>query len=80
MTPVTNLFVRRREKAADDYALKLTDNPEGFISMMSKITDQNLDEARPNKLIEALLYDHPSWQNRVAGAKDYLARREKGDK
>jgi len=80
MTPITNLFVRRREKAADDYALKLTDNPEGFISMMSKITDQNLDEARPNKLIEALLYDHPSWQNRVAGAKDYLARREKGDK
>jgi STE24 endopeptidase len=80
MTPITNLFVRRREKAADDYALKLTDNPEGFISMMSKITDQNLDEARPNKLIEALLYDHPSWQNRVVGAKDYLARREKGDK
>jgi STE24 endopeptidase len=80
MTPITNLFVRRREKAADDYALKLTDNPEGFISMMSKITDQNLDEARPNKFIEALLYDHPSWQNRVVGAKDYLARREKGDK
>jgi len=72
LIPVSNTLIRRREKAADDFALRLTKNPEAFISMMSKITDQNLDEGKPNRWIERLLYDHPSYENRVRHARSYI--------
>jgi len=72
LIPVSNTFIRRREKAADDFSLRITKNPEAFISMMSKITDQNLDEGKPNRWIERLLYDHPSYENRVRHARSYM--------
>ena len=72
LIPVSNTFIRRRERAADDFALRLTRNPEAFISMMSRITDQNLDEGSPNRWIERLLYDHPSYEKRVRHARSYM--------
>ena len=72
LIPVSNTFIRRREWAADDFALRLTKNPEAFISMMTRITDQNLDEGNPNRWIERLLYDHPSCENRVRHARSYM--------
>ncbi len=80
-TPVSNTIMRRFEKAADDFALRLTGNPQAFISMMTKLTEQNLDEARPPRLVEVLTHDHPSYYNRVADAAKYVRDgREKTDK
>ena len=68
LTPVSNAYIRSRERAADDFALRLTGNRQAFITMMTRLTDQNLEEARPARWVERLLYDHPSCASRVAHA------------
>lgn len=73
--PISNTLIRRFEKAADDFALRLTGNPQVFITMMTKLTDQNLAEAEPSRWVELLLYDHPSYRSRVEHAKNYSAHR-----
>lgn len=71
VTPLTNAYSRRVEGAADAYALALTENPEGFIAMMTRLADQNLSEAKPSRWVEWLFYDHPPYWKRVARARDY---------
>jgi len=73
VTPVTNTYCRHLEVAADDYALRLTDNPKSFINTMTKLTDQNLSEAQPSRWVELLIYDHPSYNKRVEHAGYYSA-------
>ena len=73
VTPLTNAYSRRLEAAADDYALRLTDNPESFINTMTKLADQNLSEAQPSRWVELLIYDHPCYHKRVEHARYYLA-------
>ncbi|GAI07846.1 unnamed protein product, partial [marine sediment metagenome] len=63
---------RHLEAAADDYALRLTDNPESFINTMTKLADQNLSEAQPSRWVELLIYDHPCYHKRVEHARHYL--------
>lgn len=72
--PLLAWFSRRLEQAADKYALELTAEPEVFISAMSRLTDQNLAEARPSGLIERLGQDHPSYADRVDMAERFAAR------
>ena len=73
--PLSNTYVRSRERAADDFALRLTGNPQAFITMMTKLTDQNLAEARPSRWVERLLYDHPSYASRLAYASSISAHK-----
>ncbi len=73
--PLTNAYSRRLEVAADDYALRLTDNPGSFIGAMTRLTDQNLSEAQPSRWVELLIYDHPCYYKRVAHARAYAAYR-----
>ncbi len=69
--PLLSWWSRRLEVAADGYALKLTGKPEVFISAMSKLTDQNLGEARPSNFFDRLGQDHPSYNDRVKMADRY---------
>jgi len=71
LMPLTNSYHRHLETAADDYALRLTNNPKSFIDAMTKLTDQNLAEAQPSRLVELLIYDHPSYHRRVERARRY---------
>lgn len=71
VAPVTNTYSRHLEVAADEYALRLTDNPKSFINTMTKLTDQNLSEAQPSRWVELLIYDHPSYNKRVEHADYY---------
>ena len=73
VTPVTNTYRRHLEVAADEYALRLTDNPKSFINTMTKLTDQNLSEAQPSRWVELLIHDHPSYNKRVEHAGYYSA-------
>ncbi|MDI6815047.1 MAG: M48 family metallopeptidase [Dehalococcoidales bacterium] len=75
VAPVTNTYHRYLEVAADDYALRLTDNPKSFINTMTKLTDQNLSEAEPSRWVELLIYDHPSYSKRVEHAEYYSAHK-----
>lgn len=71
VAPVVNTYSRRLEMAADEYALRLTDDPKSFITTMTKLTDQNLAEAQPSRWVELLIYDHPSYTKRVEHAHYY---------
>ena len=72
VAPVTNTYSRHLEVAADEYALRLTDNPKSFINTMTKLADQNLAEAQPSRWVELLIYDHPGYNKRVEHAHHYL--------
>ena len=74
VAPLSNFYARRIEEAADRYALAATDNPEAFTSMLTRLTDQNLNESRPGKFAELMFYDHPPYYKRVELARCY--RRE----
>jgi len=71
LEPLSNAYSRYLEASADDYALTLTDNPQGFIAAMTKLTNQNLSEAQPSRWVELFFYDHPPYFKRVARARHY---------
>jgi STE24 endopeptidase len=73
--PMVNTYSRHLETAADEYALRLTDDPKSFITTMTKLTDQNLSEAQPSRWVELLMYDHPSYVKRVEHAHYYSTHR-----
>ena len=73
IAPLANTYSRHIEVAADDYALRLTDNPKSFINTMTKLADQNLSEAKPSRWVELLIYDHPCYTKRVEHARYYAA-------
>ena len=65
LAPLANAYSRRLEMDADMYALTVTDNPEAFGAMLTKLTDQNLAESRPSRWMELLFYDHPPYYRRM---------------
>jgi STE24 endopeptidase len=67
--PLTNAYSRTLERAADDFALRTTDDVEGFVDAMERLAVRNLAKRRPHWLVEFLLYSHPSIERRVARAR-----------
>jgi STE24 endopeptidase len=63
--PALNWYNRRVELAADKTALQLSSNPQAFVSLMTKLTDQNLSEAEPAQWAKFLFYDHPTYSERL---------------
>lgn len=78
LAPVVNALSRYLELSADKAALELTGNPQAFVAAMTKLTDQNLDEAQPSRWVEVLFYDHPPYTKRVALACHYLMENSVG--
>ena len=69
--PLGNIWSRWREVKADEYALKMTNNPQAFISAMTRLANQNLAEADPPAWVEFLLHSHPSISKRVSMAQRF---------
>ncbi len=67
--PLANAYSRRRETAADDFAIEVTGMRSEFISAMEKLATRNLSNAEPHPLIEAVLHSHPSVSRRIARAR-----------
>jgi len=65
LSPALNAYSRHLEAAADRYALSLTGDRKAFTGLMTKLTDQNLSDARPSRWAEVLFYDHPPYWKRV---------------
>jgi STE24 endopeptidase len=72
LLPVTNGFSRRREAAADRFAVRATHNPDAWRSALRKLADQNLDEVDPPRWVEWLLYSHPSTRRRLQATHQVL--------
>lgn len=69
--PLMNTLSRHAEGQCDQYELDLVQNPDAYISAMTKLCDQNLRYAYPNSTIEFLFYDHPCGKKRIDRALAY---------
>jgi STE24 endopeptidase len=72
--PLVNGYSRRREHAADGFALRLASRPEALATALTKLAGQNLADPYPPAWIEWLLYSHPALGKRVARIQQSLAR------
>jgi len=72
--PIGNAFSRWRETMADDFALNMTQNPSAFVNAMTRLANQNLAEASPERWIVFLLHSHPPLEERIARAKRFTAQ------
>ncbi len=73
--PLTNAYSRYREKKADRFAIETTGNSRAMISGFKRLSDIDLAEIDPHKLIEIFFYDHPAPKKRIE-----MAQRFKEDK
>ena len=71
LMPLMNGYSRRRERAADLFALRVLETKDVFISCMEKLGAQNLADPEPPAWYEWFFYDHPSIGKRVAMAKNW---------
>ncbi len=69
--PLGNAYSRWRERLADRYALDMTRKPRAFGTAMTRLANQNLADADPERWVEVLLYSHPAISRRVAMAEEY---------
>ncbi len=67
--PFANMHSRRREFAADAYAIEKMGSPDALVSAFEKLADQNLSNKEPAAWIEFLLHSHPSISRRIERAR-----------
>lgn len=68
---VGNGLSRRVEARADAYALRLTDDPDGFVALERRLVTQNLADPDPPGALVALLATHPPTMERIGFALTY---------
>lgn len=68
--PVSNAYSRRREYAADAYAVAVVGSADALISALDKLAAQNLADKNPAPWIEFLLHSHPSIARRIQRARE----------
>lgn len=73
-TPLKNFCSCYFERQADNLALKLTQNKESFITMMEKLSQQNLSDPSPSFLAKIFFYDHPPVNERIEAARNFKNR------
>ena len=73
LQPAINWYSRRAETEADETALTLTNKPQAFITLMTRLTDQNLNEAEPSRWAKLLFYDHPTYNDRIKLARSHIS-------
>lgn len=66
--PVANALVRRLERDADAYAVRLTGNPHAFVGAMRQLQSANLTDPDPPAWVRLLLSSHPSIGERIRWA------------
>jgi STE24 endopeptidase len=71
--PLGNAYSRWRERLADRYALESTRKPDAFADAMTRLANQNLADADPERWVVLLLYSHPPIRERVAAAQAFAA-------
>jgi len=69
MQPFQNYVSRCLERNADNMALSVTGLKEAFVSMMEKLSAQNLADPDPHPVIKFFFFDHPPVSERINMAK-----------
>jgi STE24 endopeptidase len=70
---VARQLSRAIERRADSFSLELTDDPESFISFEQRITEANLADPDPPRVLSLLLGTHPTTVQRIGIAQAYRA-------
>jgi STE24 endopeptidase len=68
-SPLVAAYARRRERAADAYAVELTGEGETFARAMERLVARNLGELDPPRLHHLLTGSHPTPRERIAAAR-----------
>ncbi len=63
--PLQNYLSRIMEMNADLMALEVTQAKAAFISMMEKLSSQNLADRNPHPVIKFFFFDHPAIEERI---------------
>jgi len=71
LLPWMNLYSRTQERKADEFAVRITQKPGAFASMIEKLARQNLSEYRPNRIIHFIFHSHPSPAERIKFAESF---------
>ena len=66
--PLHNTISRRAEVRADSFALKVTGNPDAFVSTFLKLAQGNPGDVDPHPVVEFLSHSHPSITSRIRAA------------
>jgi STE24 endopeptidase len=69
--PLTNAYLRWRERQADRFALQTTGNGAAFASAMTRLANQNLAQVNPPGWEEFLFHSHPALDKRIAMAQGF---------
>lgn len=69
VSPAGAWYSRRRERAADDYAVGMTGEGERYAVALERLAAQNLSELEPPHLYHALTSSHPMPCERISAAR-----------
>ena len=64
--PLLNWISRNMEKNADSLAIEFSKKKSAFVSMMEKLSEQNLVERKPAAWVKIFFFDHPPIDERIA--------------
>lgn len=70
--PLQNSISRKMEADADRMALGLTNDPDSMRSTITKLSQMNKSDPNPPGWVEFIFYSHPSAQNRIEMANNYV--------
>lgn len=59
---------RKVEASADDFALRLTGDPQGFIDLQTRLATTNLADPDPSNPVDRIMRTHPSTVDRIGAA------------
>jgi STE24 endopeptidase len=71
VTVISNQLSRAIERRADDFALRMTGEPEAMVAFERRITLQNVGDPAPPAWKQALLGTHPDTMERIGQALAY---------
>lgn len=75
LSPLTNIISRKFEYEADEYAIVSTTKVSSFISVLEKLTEQNLGDKNPHAFVEWCFYSHPSISKRISAINEFVKER-----
>jgi STE24 endopeptidase len=69
LSPLGAAYSRRRERAADRYAVSVTGQGERYAETFERLVEQNLLELHPPRVWHTLTASHPTPAERIASAR-----------
>lgn len=74
--PISNAVSRHQEKAADLYALDMTNDKEAAVSSFQELSRAGLSQVNPPFLVKLFRYGHPTMLERLTYTNEYEKKNE----